>query len=119
VNHKQLTDIELDALVVRSLSRLPVMAPSRDFEARVMARVRLPAPLPFALVHRARAWAGQPRRALVLAGSYTVAVLVALGALVPWLIAHGPQISFGLDWALARSLVLVHQDSIAVSIEPR
>ncbi len=113
MSHKQLTDLELDALVVRSLSRLPSYAPSRGFAAAVMARVVLPEPRPLALYHRAWAWAAEPRRALALAGSYAVAALVALGVAVPWLLAHSPQISFGFDWALGRSLALVHQVSTA------
>ena len=111
MSHKQLTDQELDALVVRSLSRLPAFAPSRGFEAAVMARVLLPQPRPVALYRRAWAWAAEPRRAMVLAASYAVAALVALGTVVPWLIAHGPHISFGVDWALGRSLAVVHQAS--------
>ena len=113
MSHKQLTDLELDALVVRSLSRLPAYAPSRGFEAAVMARVVLPQPLPVALYRLAWAWAAEPRRAIALAGCYAVAALVALGYAVPWLIAHGPQISFGLDWAMGRALALVHQTSSA------
>src|SRR5258708_30290439 len=76
-----------------------------------MARVRLPQPRPVALYRRAWAWAAEPRRAMVLAASYAVAALVALGTVVPWLIAHGPHISFGVDWALGRSLAVVHQAS--------
>lgn len=113
MSRKQLTDQELDALVVRSLSRLPALSPSRGFEAAVMARVVFPQPRPVALYRRAWAWAAEPRRAMVLAGSYAVAALVALGTVVPWLIAHSPHISFGLDWALGRSLALVHQASAA------
>jgi hypothetical protein len=111
VSHKQLTDQELDTLVVRSLSRLTALAPSRGFEAAVMARVVLPQPRPVALYRQARAWAREPRRALALAGSYAVATLIALGVAVPWLMARGPQISFGVDWALGRSLALVHEAS--------
>ena len=111
MSHKQLTDQELDALVVRSLSRLPAFAPTRGFEAAVMARVVLPQPRPVALYRRAWAWAAEPRRAIALAGAYAVAALVALGVTVPWLLAHSPQISFGVDWALGRSLALVHQAS--------
>jgi hypothetical protein len=113
VSHKQLTDEELDALVVRSLSRLPAFAPSRAFEARVMARVRLPAPRPVARYRRARAWVAQPRRAMALAGAYSVAALAALGVAVPWVIAHSPAIAFGLDWIAARALGLVHSGSTA------
>ncbi len=113
MSHEQLTDQELDALVVRSLSRLPALAPSRGFEAAVMARVVLPQPRPVALYRRAWAWAAEPRRAIALAGSYAVAALIALGVAVPWLLARGPQISFGADWALGRSLALVHQASAA------
>jgi hypothetical protein len=98
---------------VRSLSRLPAYAPSRGFEAAVMARVVLPQPRAVTLYRRAVAWAAEPRRALALAGSYAVAALVALGVAVPWLLAHSPQISFGFDWALGRSLALVHQASAA------
>ena len=113
MSHKQLTDRELDALVVRSLSRLPAHAPSRGFAAAVMARVVLREPRPVALYRKAWAWAAEPRRALVLAGGYAVAALLALGVVVPWLMAHSPQISFGFDWALGRSLALVHAASAA------
>ncbi|MFI5278959.1 MAG: hypothetical protein ACHQU1_00580 [Gemmatimonadales bacterium] len=113
MSHKQLTDQELDALVVRSLSRLPAYAPSRGFEAAVMARVMLPQPRPVALYRRAVAWAAEPRRAVALAGSYAALALIALGVVVPWLVSHSPQISFALDWALGRSLALVHQTSAA------
>ncbi|MFI5207111.1 MAG: hypothetical protein ACHQX4_03745 [Gemmatimonadales bacterium] len=78
-----------------------------------MARVVLPQPRPVAVYRRAWAWASEPRRALALAGSYAVAALVALGVAVPWLLAHSPQISFGVDWALGRSLASVHQASAA------
>jgi hypothetical protein len=113
VSYKQLTDLELDALVVRSLSRLPAYAPSRGFEAAVMARVALPQPRPVALYRRAWAWAAEPRRAIALAGSYAVAALIALGYAVPWLVTHSPQIAFGLDWTMGRALALVHQTSSA------
>ena len=113
MSSKQLTDEELDALVVRSLSRLPALAPSRAFEAGVMARVRLPQPRPIALYRRTRAWVSQPRRALVLAGGYAALALVALGVAVPWLIAHGPHVGFGVDWITARGLGLVRDASTA------
>ena len=113
MSHKQLSDQELDALVVRSLARLPSFAPSRDFAARVMAQVQLQ-PRPIALYRRAVGWALEPRRALVLAGSYAAAAILALAVTVPWLLAHRPEIGFGLDWLVGRSQALVHQASTAL-----
>lgn len=109
---KQLTDQELDALIVRSLSRLSVHAPSRVFESRVMSRVRLPAPQAVAAYRRARSWVAQPRRATTLAGAYAVAVAVALVALVPWLFVHGPDIRLAVDWTAQRLLGIVRETAI-------
>lgn len=101
--HKQLGDAELDATVVRALSRLPSHAPSRGFADRVMARVQLPQPSPVVLYRRARAWAAQPRHALALAGGYAASALVAMALVVPWLLAHLPAISFTAEWVAGRA----------------
>ena len=100
-------------MVVRSLSRLPAFAPSRGFEDAVMARLVLREPRPVALYRRARAWAAEPRRALTLAGAYAVAALISLGVVVPWLLAHGQQISFGMSWAAAHTAALGHRAWVA------
>ena len=101
--HKQLRDAELDATVVRALSRLPSHAPTRGFADRVMARVRLPQPSPVVLYRRARAWAAQPRHALALASGYAAAALIAMAFVVPWLLAHLPAIGFTAEWAAGRA----------------
>jgi hypothetical protein len=101
--HKHLDDADMDATVVKVLSRLPVIAPSRGFADRVMARVNLPQPGPVVLYRRARAWAAQPRHALALAGGYAVSAVVAIMIVVPWLLARLPQIGFAGQWAIARA----------------
>ena len=88
MSHKQLSDMELDALVVRSLSRLPAHAPSRVFSDKVMNRVGLPSPRAVVRYRRARAWLAEPRRALALGGAYAILAVVALVVAVPWLVQH-------------------------------
>ena len=94
-NH--LSDNELDALLVRSLSRLPNYAPTRAFADKVMNRVQLPAPRPVLAYRRARLWLSQPRRALTFAGAYAAFVVIALFFVIPWLIANSPAIAFAAD----------------------
>lgn len=91
---KQLSPSELDQALVRDLSRLPLYSPSRVFSAAVMARVRRPQPRAVVLYRRARAWALEPRRALVLGGAYAAVAGVALWMAVPWVFAHSPAINF-------------------------
>ena len=112
MSRKQLTDAELDGLVVRSLSRLPPHAPSRAFQGRVMNRVQLPQPRPVTVYRRARAWVAQPRRAVALAAAYAVAATVALALAVPWLVTHSPAIGFAFDWTVARCLGLVREAAL-------
>jgi len=112
VSRKPLTEEELDALVVRSLSRLPSYAPGRAFGSRVMSRVQLPQPRPVALYRRTRAWVAEPRRAIALAATYAVVATVALAITVPWLVTHSPAIGLAYDWTVARSLGLVREAAI-------
>ena len=91
---KQLSPSELDQALVRDLSRLPLYSPSRVFAAGVMARVRRPQPRALVLYRRARAWALEPRRALVLGSAYAAVAGAALWVAVPWVFAHSPAIDF-------------------------
>ena len=113
MSHKQLTDMELDALVIRSLARLPSYAPSRGFDARVLARVQRPAPRAVRLARRAGAWALQPRRAAALVVGYAAAAVIGFAAAVPWLLSHAPAIGLVLDWTQRNALAVVHRASAA------
>ena len=115
VSRKPLTDNEMDALVVRAVSRLGTHAPSRTFADRVMARVALPQPGPVVLYRRARMWAAQPRHALALAGGYALSAVVAMAVVVPWLVAQLPAISFMADWMVTRAAGLVRQGVVVVA----
>ena len=92
---KYLEQDELDRLITRELSRLPCYAPSRGFQGRVMAQVRLPEPRALVVLQRTRAWVLQPRRALALASAYAACAAIALGFAVPWVLQHSPSISYG------------------------
>lgn len=107
MTRKRLSDNEMDALVVRSLARLPRRAPARGFSDRVMNRVQLPPARPLLVYRRARAWLAQPRRALTLAAGYALAATVALLVAVPWVLANSPAISFAVDWTAGRMGALV------------
>lgn len=102
MTRKQLSSEELDALVVRSLSRLGGFGPSRVFADNVMNRVQLPSPHALVAYRRLGAWLRQPRRALAFAGAYAVFAMIALVVAVPWLINNSPAIGFAYDWTLAR-----------------
>ena len=102
MTRKQLTDTELDELIVRSLSRLPTYGPSRGFADRVMNRVALPSPAPVVAWRRARSWARQPRRAMALAGAYVLTATIAMIVAVPWLLSNSPALRHGWDWVMAR-----------------
>lgn len=91
---KHLEPIDLDALIVRELSRLPSLEPTRGFADRVMAQVRLPEPRPVVALRRARAWVLQPRRALALGAAYAACAVVALGFAVPWVLQHSAGIGY-------------------------
>ena len=101
---KHLEQDELDRIIVRELSRLPFHSPSRGFEGRVMARVRLPAPRAVVAMRRARAWVLQPRRAAALATAYAVSAAIALSFAVPWVVQHSAVISSAFDLLGARML---------------
>ena len=112
---KHLSPEELDALVVRSLSRLPTLGPSRGFADNVMNRVQLPAARPLVAFRRARGWLAQPRRALAFAGAYAAFATVALIVMVPWLLRHSPAIAFAYDWTVTRSGTLLRDGAMAVA----
>ena len=115
MTRKQLSPEELDALVVRSLSRLTAFGPSRGFADNVMNRVQLPSPRPLVAYRRARRWLAQPRRALAFAGAYAVFATVALIVMVPWLLKHSPAIAFAYDWTLARSAGVLRDTALGVA----
>ena len=115
MTRKHLSPEELDALVVRSLSRLPALGPSRGFADNVMNRVLLPSPRPLVAFRRARGWLAQPRRALAFAGAYAAFAMVALIVMVPWLLTHSPAIAFAYDWSVTRSAALLRDGAMAVA----
>jgi hypothetical protein len=115
VSRNRLSDEELDALLVRAISRLPSERPARGFADRVLARVRLPGPGPVALLGRLRAWVSHPTRPFALAASYAVVAVVALALVVPWLATHSTAIGYALDWMVARSLVLVREVALGAA----
>ena len=100
---KQLGAGDLDALVLRELSSVASLAPSRNFANHVMARVRLPQPAAVVLLRRAGAWALQPQRAVTLATAYAVCVAVALRLALPWVTSHASSFSFATSWVAARA----------------
>lgn len=115
MSHKNLSDADLDGLVIRELSRLPHLTPSIGFAGRVMARVRLPQPRAVALFHRARIWAAVPRHTLALAGGYALSAVVALGVVVPWLFNHSTAIRFATTWATERVLGVAREWALAAA----
>jgi hypothetical protein len=106
---------DLDARIVRELSRLPAFEPSREFSRRVMAQVRLPEPKAVVLLRRARAWALQPRRALALAGAYAACAVVALGFAVPWVAQHSASLSYGAGLAADKTLAAARELGMALA----
>ena len=115
MSRKLLTDEELDAQVVRSLSRLPAHAPSRAFENKVMCRVQLPQPRPVTFYRRARTWVAQPRRAALLACTYALTATVALVVAVPRLLNNSPAIRFAFDWTVNRSVGGIRQAALGLA----
>lgn len=111
---KQLDVGDLDALVLRELSRLPAFGPGRGFADHVMARVRRPQPVALVVLRRAGAWALQPSRAVSLAAAYAVCVAVGLRLVLPWVGAHGSALSFVTSWAAARVNALLDAAALAV-----
>jgi len=95
---KQLDHSDLDALVLRELSRMPSYAPSRGFPDRVMARVVMPRPAALVLLQRAGAWALQPRRAVALATAYATCVVATILLAGPWVAAHASFFTLGASW---------------------
>jgi hypothetical protein len=80
-----------------------------------MARVQVPHAGMMVLLARARAWALEPRRAMVLAGAYAASAVIALGLVVPWLYANSPAVAFAADWAAARFLGLIRDGALAAA----
>lgn len=115
VSGKSLSEQEMDAILVRTLSRLGAYAPSRAFAQRVMTRVALPQPRPVVLYHRACSWAAQPRHALALASAYAFSAVVALAVVVPWLAVRLPAIGFVADWLVTKAGMLVRDGVVAVA----
>lgn len=115
MSRKQLNDAELDALVVRSLSRLPALGPSRAFPSKVMNRVQLPSPRAVQVWRRTRAWLAQPRRAVVIAGTYAVAAAIGLIIAVPWLLQHSPALSLAYDWTVAAGGALLRDAMLGIA----
>ena len=111
--HLELND--LDALIVRELSRLPAFELSRGFSHRVMAQVRLPEPKAVVALRRVRAWALQPRRALALASAYAACAVIALGFAVPWLVQHSASISYGAGLAADKALASARETGMALA----
>lgn len=112
---KQLSDQDLDALVTRSLARLPYQAPSRAFANRVMDRVQLPPARALVMFRRARSWALQPRRAAALAGSYAVLAVLTLGVVVPWVLANAAGIRFVMDWTTGRVMTFGRELGMSIA----
>lgn len=112
---KKLTHEELDALIVRSLARLPSEGPGPAFANRVMDRVQMPPATALVLLRRARTWAAQPRRAVALAGSYAVLAAITLGVVVPWISRNSATIVFAFDWTTTRAAGLVRDLTMAVA----
>lgn len=102
MTRKMLTDEELDRLVVRALSSLPVLAPSRGFADRVMARVQLPPPWPVRMSRRLRSWLAKPRHAAAAAAAYSAAAIVALAVAGPWLLANVPAARSAASWVASQ-----------------
>ena len=98
---KQLHHSDLDALVLRELSSLTSLTPSRGFQDRVMARVSLPKPAAVVLLQRARAWALQPRRAVALASAYAACVVATVLLATPWVLAHASFLTLGASWTVS------------------
>jgi len=115
VSRKPMTDTELDAVIVRALSRLPSCAPSPRFAASVMARIELPQPRLLVVGRRVVTWVREPRRALALAGVYAVLAGVALTVTVPWLLGNFPALQLGLDWATTQAATLARDTSLAIA----
>lgn len=115
MTYNDLADSELDARVIRELSRLPSLSPRSGFSHRVMSRVRLPQPRAVVLFHRARSWASEPRRALVLAGGYAVTATAALALLLPWLFRNSAAIRVATDWVSVQVLGALRDWSLALA----
>ena len=115
MTRKQLTDTEFDALIVRSLSRLPSYAPSRAFADNVMNRVALPSPKAVRAWQRARIWVAQPKRALTIAAAYACVATISLIVAVPWLLNNSPVVRAGFDWTVSHGAGILRDVTIAVA----
>ncbi len=115
MTYNDLHDADLDARVVRELSRLPSLSPRSGFSDRVMSRVRLPQPRAVVLFHRVRTWASEPRRALALAGGYAVTAAAALAVLLPWLFRNSAVIRSASDWVTVQLFGALRDWSLALA----
>lgn len=106
MSRKPMTENELDAMLVRALSRLPGQRPTRGFDERVLSRVQLAAPRPVLAARRLRSWALHPQHALALAGAYAVLATIALAVSVPWLVANVAAVRTTLDWVVVRGAAI-------------
>jgi hypothetical protein len=112
---KHLEPNDLDGFIVRELSRLPSLEPTRGFAERVMAQVRLPEPKAVVALRRARAWVLQPRRALALGAAYAACAVVALGFAVPWVLQHSASISYAAGLAADKALEAARSVGMALA----
>lgn len=115
MSYNGLDDSELDARVVRELSRLPSLAPRPGFADRVMSRVRPPQPGLVLLAGRAVNWAREPRRALALAGAYAVSATAALALLLPWLMGNSAMLRSGVDWVGVQVVGTLREWALAIA----
>jgi len=115
VTDKQLDHSDLDLLVLRELSSLPSLAPSRGFPDRVMARVSLPRPVALVLLQRAGAWALQPRRAVALATAYATCVVLTVLLAAPWVSAHAGSVVLGTQWVVGQAAGWLNAAAVAVA----
>lgn len=115
MTYKHLDDSDLDARVLRELSSLPSLTPSRGFEDRVMARVTLPKPAAVVLLQRAGAWVVQPRRAVALATAYALCVVVTVALAGPWVAAHAGVLGVAGSWLAARTGAWLDAATLAVA----
>ncbi len=105
---------DLDLLVLRQLSALPALGPSRGFADRVMAGVVRPRPRSLATLQRAGAWVAQPARVYTLAAAYALSVAIALRLAIPWLADHGSAFSLAATWLASRAGSLADAAAVAV-----
>lgn len=91
--------VQAEREIVEQLSALPLMAPSADFEDRVMARVTVADP--FALRSlRQRVFAS--RRSMAVAAGLVLALVGSMAASVAWSLANQEVLASAGSWLLAQ-----------------